>query len=229
MTSNETKHFLVTGCRSGIGHAITSLLLSQGHHVTGLSRNPPNFTHSNFNFIQIDLSDLKLIRSELRSIPNINGLVHAAGFLRTGNLEHYRLLDGQNMMNLHILAVAALCQTLNKRIKKNGRIILIGSRAAGGSPGRSLYAASKAGLKGLSRSFAAEFSERGITVNVIAPGATLTPMLKDPRRGKSKPIKPPFGRFIEPEEVAYLAEFLLSDSAACITGQQIGIYGGASI
>lgn len=70
---------------------------------------------------------------------------------------------------------------------------------------------------------------RGVTVNVVTPGATDTPMLTDPGRAGLKPKLPPIGRFVKPEEVAALTAFLLSDLAASITGQRIFVCGGASL
>ena len=74
-----------------------------------------------------------------------------------------------------------------------------------------------------------ELAGRGITVNVVAPAATDTPMLQDAGRGGVSPRVPPIGRFVRPEEVAALTAFLLSDEAAAITGQQLVICGGASL
>ena len=79
------------------------------------------------------------------------------------------------------------------------------------------------------RSWAAEVAHRGITVNVVAPGATETPMLHDPARGSVAPRLPPIGRFVQPQEVAALVAFLLGEEAAAITGQQVVICGGASL
>src|SRR3954465_14721598 len=110
-----------------------------------------------------------------------------------------------------------------------GRILLLGSRAAGGAPGRSQYAASKAALVAMARSWAVELLPRRITVNVVSPAATDTPMLRDPARGAVRPKLPPIGRYIDPEEVAALACFLLGPEAGAITGQQIMICGGSSL
>jgi NAD(P)-dependent dehydrogenase (short-subunit alcohol dehydrogenase family) len=110
-----------------------------------------------------------------------------------------------------------------------GRIVLIGSRTASGAAGRSQYAASKAALLAMARSWALELAPRGITANVVAPAATDTPMLHDPARSALPPRLPPIGRFIRPEEVAATTAFLLGPEAGAITGQQIVICGGSSL
>ena len=111
----------------------------------------------------------------------------------------------------------------------NGRVVLIGSRVAAGKAGRSQYAATKAALIALARSWAAEVAPRGVTVNVVSPAATATAMLDDPKRASEAPVLPPIGRLIQPEEVAALVSFLLSTHAAAITGQDIQICGGSSL
>ena len=133
------------------------------------------------------------------------------------------------MWQLHVETSARLIGALAPRLPDGGRIVLIGSRVARGAPGRALYAASKAALSGLVRSIAAELAPRGITVNIVAPGATDTPMLRDPNRASVAPKLPPIGRMIQPEEVAATVAFLLSPMAGAITGQTIIICGGASL
>lgn len=89
--------------------------------------------------------------------------------------------------------------------------------------------ATKSAMIGMVRSWAAELAPRGITANIVAPGATDTPMLQQPGRGSSPPRLPPIGRFIQPEEVAGLVHFLLTPAAAAMTGQQLVLCGGASL
>ena len=81
----------------------------------------------------------------------------------------------------------------------------------------------------MARSWAIELAPRGVTVNVIAPAATDTPMLQDRARGEVTPRTPPIGRFVRPDEVAALTAFVLSEEAAAITGQQLVICGGSSL
>jgi NAD(P)-dependent dehydrogenase (short-subunit alcohol dehydrogenase family) len=107
--------------------------------------------------------------------------------------------------------------------------VLLGSRTSGGAAGRSQYVATKSAMIGMVRSWAAELAPRGITANIVAPGATETPMLQQPGRASSPPRLPPIGRYIQPQEVAGLVDFLLSPAAAAITGQQLVMCGGASL
>jgi NAD(P)-dependent dehydrogenase (short-subunit alcohol dehydrogenase family) len=96
-------------------------------------------------------------------------------------------------------------------------------------PGRAQYAATKAALVALARSWASEVVAKGVTINVVAPGAAGTPMLEDPARVASAARVPPLGRLIDPAEIAELAAYLLSPAAAAITGQELTICGGASL
>ncbi len=143
-----------------------------------------------------------------------------------GSLSHD---DGAAMWRLHVDVAERLADALAPRLPQGGRIIFIGSRTASGAAGRGQYAATKAALVALARSWASELAPRGITVNVVAPAATETPMLNDPTRANVTPKLPPIGRFIRPDEVAAAVAFLLSGEAAAITGQQLVICGGSSL
>jgi 3-oxoacyl-[acyl-carrier protein] reductase len=157
--------------------------------------------------------------------------VHAAGLMHTASLGSLDAAAGERMWQVHVHAATLLADALLPRMRaaKAGRVVLIGSRVSGGMAGRSQYAASKAALVSLCRSWAAEVIADGITVNVISPAATDTPMLKSGVRSSSAPKLPPIGRLIDPAEVAELVAYLCSPHASAITGQDIAICGGSSL
>jgi len=222
------KQALVTGASSGIGAAIAARLLAEGWAVTGMSRTSPRPAPM-LSHLACDLADSGAVAAALEKLGPVDAFVHAAGVLRVGALDRLRIEDGQAMWRLHVEASVQLVAHLAPRLPEGGRIVLIGSRVAAGAPERGQYAASKAAMVGLARSWAAELAPRGITVNVVAPGATDTPMLQDPARSGVPPRMPPIGRFVRPEEVAALTAFLLGDGAGSLTGQQIVVCGGASL
>ena len=222
---------VVTGAAGGIGLAIARRLLAGGWHVTGLDLGPAALQDAGYRHIAVDLCDEAAARAVFADLADARALVHAAGVLRVGPLAQLDAEDGERMWKLHVDAGVRLAQALTPHMTASGggRIVLIGSRVAQGMPGRSLYAASKAALVALARSWAAELAGDGVTVNVVSPAATQTGMLSDPARASSAPRLPPIGRLIQPEEIAALVAFLLSAEAAAITGQDIAICGGSSL
>lgn len=219
---------LVTGSRSGIGAAIARRLADGGWSVVGVDLAvDPDADHFAAQEIA-DLSDPAQVQALLGRLGPLQALVHAAGFMRTGTLAELDPADGDRMWTVHVRALVLLAQGLVSGMEQGGRILAIGSRTSAGAAGRSQYAACKAAVVALVRSWAAELAPRGITANVIAPAATATPMLTRSDRTVA-PITPPIGRFIEPEEIAAYAAFLLSPDAAAITGQELLVCGGASL
>jgi len=223
------RHAIVTGASSGIGEAIVNRLLAEGWQVTGLSRRGVDCAHPNFTSLSVDLSDSVTLKAALVPLQVPQAIVHAAGMMAAAPLGELDLTVSGRLWGLHIHAAEILFNHFAPRMTAGGRLVAIGSRTSRGAAGRSQYVATKAALVGMIRSWAAELAPRGITANVVAPGATQTPMLSAPGRETSPPKVPPMGRLIAPEEVAAMVNYLLSADAAPITGQELVLCGGASL
>ena len=225
---------IVTGTSSGIGQAIALKLLTEGWHVHGLDVAPSTIHHAQFSSWTLDLTQSGELEGALdqmvaQHLPQV--LVHAAGVLRVGSVGQLDMQAGQLMWQLHVDVATRLANRILPIMKqaRRGRMILVGSRVSSGIAGRSQYAATKAAILSLARSWAAESIAEGVTVNVVSPAATDTPMLKDPARVSTAPRLPPIGRLIQADEVAALVAYLTRPEAAAITGQDIAICGGASV
>ena len=220
---------MVTGSSSGIGQAIARRLAAEGWKVVGIDRVAAEDAPYLAAHELVDLGDTAAVSALAARIEPPAALIHAAGFMRTGRLGELDPADGDAMWAVHVRAFTQLIGGLLPRMADGSRIVAIGSRTSSGAAGRAQYAATKAALRGLVRSVAAEAIGRRITANIVSPAATATPLLGSSERAAVEPITPPIGRYIEPDEVAATVSFLLSDGAAAITGQDIIICGGASL
>ncbi len=229
--SNDRRRAVVTGTSSGIGRAVAERLLAGGWRVTGVQRTDVGIAHPLFANIQADLAEPDAVERLAAELGTPDALVHAAGVFRVGSLGELKVDDARLMWQLHVATPTRLADALLPRMADagRGRFVMIGSRVSRGMPSRSQYAASKAAMVSLARSWAAEVVARGVTVNVVSPAATDTAMLADPARVAAQPKLPPMGRLIRADEVAALVAYLLSDAAAAITGQELVICGGASL
>ena len=230
---------LITGASQGIGRAIAIRATHDGYRVINLDKKAPKSLLEGETYHPIDLMDPKAIEELIPRISTeepIVRLVNNAGFIRPGALENTTLDDFEAVMALNLRAPMLLAQQLLPQMRqaKFGRIVSIASRAALGKEERTVYAASKAGLVGMTKTWALEMAPFGITVNAIGPGPIATELFTSGNPpGDPKTIKIiqniPVQRMGQPDDVAHAVASLLDDRAGFITGQIHFVCGGMTV
>jgi NAD(P)-dependent dehydrogenase (short-subunit alcohol dehydrogenase family) len=162
--------------------------------------------------------------------------VHNAGVIRPALLPEVKLDDLQALVELHLGCAIQLVQAVlpGMRARRHGRVILMSSRAALGAQTRTAYAATKAGMLGMARTWALELAADGITVNTVAPGPVHSEMFYDvipagSEREQKLAASIPVGRIGEPSDVSRAIAFFADEAAGFVTGQLLYVCGGASI
>jgi 3-oxoacyl-[acyl-carrier protein] reductase len=231
---------LVTGGSGGIGAAICRHLLAAGVEVVSLARTLPAWQHPKLHAVTLDLMDPEATRrvaAELAARFRISHIIHNAGMLRPDPVEDVKLQDLNALVQLHLASPLLLVQAALPAMKTAGfgRIVLLSSLAALGLQTRTAYAATKAGLIGMARTWALELAPHGITVNVVAPGPIAdTAMLHEVvPAGSEREAKLaagiPVRRLGRPDDVAHAVMFFAAPESGFITGQTLFVCGGASV
>lgn len=236
---------LVTGASRGIGRAIALLMAKQGADVV------VNYSGSEGAAQETVDAILAMGRKAIKIKANVGNaeevaamvdeahttfgridiLVNNAGITRDGLLMRMKDSDWDDVININLKGVYLMTKAVSKIMMKqrSGKIVNMTSVVGvAGNAGQANYSASKAGVIGFTKTCAKELASRGITVNAIAPGFIHTDMTDVlPDKVKDAMVHTiPLGRMAEPDEVAAVAAFLVSDMSSYITGQVINVDGG---
>ena len=244
---SEKRLAVVTGAARGIGRAIVLELLKQGRIVAGLDINAEQLSaledvvkEAGFTAITkcVDITNTEELTEVLESLASEYGgigiLVNNAGITRDKLMMQMKEEDFDKVINVNLRAAFIATTFVIRSMVRNkfGRIINLSSVAGiMGQAGSSNYAASKAGLIGMTKSVAREVGKKNITANCIAPGFIMTEMtevLPDAVKDAAKQIIP-VRRFGKVEDVARAVAFLAGDEAGYITGQVLCVDGGMAM
>lgn len=242
----EGKRILVTGASSGIGRACAVMAAELGASVTLVARRAEALEETRQLMVAPERhrcltwdfasgQDLSPLFAEILKDGKLDGLVHAAGIGPAMPLAAIDLQEARHVMEVNWLSFLALMkQCAKKRVALPGfSVVVISSTSAlGGSPGQSVYGASKGAVSSMVRTFAIELAPKRIRVNAVCPSNIKTPMFDavvgeiSDEVGQSNLIaKQPLG-LGQPEQVAAPVCFLLSEAASFITGVNLPVDGG---
>jgi NAD(P)-dependent dehydrogenase (short-subunit alcohol dehydrogenase family) len=229
---------LVTGGSRNIGRTIAERLKADGYRVLMLDILEPE-DPSLGEFMRVDLSDITATAQALAWAVDgraVTRLVNNAGIVGAKSLEDTRPEDVDAVLALNIRAAVQCAQAVLPGMREQGfgRIVNIASRAALGKELRTAYAASKAGLIGMTKTWALELGGHGVTVNAIGPGPIETSLFRDanpPDDPRTKAIRDsiPVGRMGQPEDIAHAVSFFFDERSSFVTGQVLYVCGGMTV
>lgn len=242
MAALTGKVAIVTGASRGIGRAIAVRLGRDGASVVvnyaGSTEKAQEVVAAikamgaKAIAIQADMSNPDDVRHLFDTAENHFGRLHilvnnAGTFLMKPAID-ITLEEFDKLMAVNVRGVFLALQEAARRIEAGGRIVNLSSIATSQSPaGKSVYAASKAAVEQFTRTLAKELGAHSVTVNAVAPGATETDMIPEMAR-EMAPKMTPLGRLGQPEDIADVVAFIVSEEARWLTGQIVGVNGGLS-
>jgi len=236
-----TDTVVITGASQGIGLATARMLADDGWKVIGMARSDHGAEFPG-ELVRVDLSDIDATEAALKGIAErhaVDAVVNNVGFnviepVGAVDLGHFaRVID----MNLRTTVQVTQAFLPGMKERRYGRIVNLSSRGALGRAGRTSYGAAKAGVIGMTRTWALELAGHAITANVVSPGPTATEMFRRnnltgpgaAERERAFLADVAMNRFGEPEEIAFGIRFFLDRRASFVTGQILHVCGGSSV
>jgi 3-oxoacyl-[acyl-carrier protein] reductase len=246
ISSTHPKTVIVTGAASGIGLACVKGLLAAGHRVCGVDLNAvpsemPDTAHG-FIGVRADVTDPEACRQAVvettQQFGALTSLIHMAAAHSTQTWRELSADHFNRIMAVNVTGAFLMAQSAADQIGRDGggAIVLAssGSINVGGVGGHGrggpAYVSSKGAIIGLTRALARSLSPLGIRVNAVSPGATDTAMTADYDQESRRKVadRTLVGRIARPEEVAAVAQFLISDASSYMTGEIVNVNGGGS-
>ncbi|WP_151633316.1 SDR family oxidoreductase [Noviherbaspirillum aerium] len=239
MTAPRKGWALVTGAGAGIGRAIATRLAEDGFGVLTVDRQAPQRLTDGEIFVRADLADRADTARALEELVggrSVAVLVNNVGTVRPAAIEDTTYADLEAVVALNLGCTLQCTQAVLPGMKQegHGRIVNISSRAALGKELRTAYAATKAGLHGMTRTWALELAPYGITVNAVGPGPIGTELFHavnpaDSPRTEAIIKGVPVARLGTPDDIAHAVAFFSDARAGFVTGQVLYVCGGMTV
>lgn len=239
------KVVLVTGATRGIGAAIARDLGTAGAELILTGTDPTEMSKlnresaaqgiRNVHYLQADFDDepsLQRFLEELDRLPRIDASINNAGINILNPITDILLEDYDRLMRVNLRAPALICRTVCRKMQaaRYGRIVNIASIwSVISKPRRSVYAATKTGLVGLTRTLAIDMAPHNVLANVVSPGFVMTELTQStlsPQEMKDLVEQVPVNRFAQPSEISKVVLFLASELNTYLTGQNVVVDGG---
>jgi 3-oxoacyl-[acyl-carrier protein] reductase len=220
------RHILIIGGSKGIGKATLNLLISS-HKVTNFSRTAPALTHANLTHHGLDV-----LEDQFPNLDTVDGIIYCPGSINLKPMNRLSMEDFKSDFDINVLGAVRVIQHYLPQLKQssNPSVVLFSTVAVKlGMPFHASIAVAKAGVEGLTKTLAAEFAPL-IRVNAIAPTVTNTDLaagiLRNDRIIDSINERHPLKHFLNPDDAAHLAVYLLGEQSRSMTGQVIQLDSG---